>query len=71
MGGAEVRGPSQPCRCPYCDAEYRESLPICQLCGAAIVRCPQCGRALTQDETRCPGCGAEVGQSGDEPEQGR
>ncbi|MCL6431465.1 MAG: zinc-ribbon domain-containing protein [Anaerolineae bacterium] len=69
MSGGDVRGQSQPCRCPYCDAVYRESLPICQLCGAAIMRCPQCGMALTQNETRCPGCGAKLGEGEREPDR--
>ena len=64
IAGQKVRRKPQPCRCPYCDAVSRECLPVCQLCGATIVRCPECGRALTQEETNCPGCGADVAEPG-------
>jgi len=50
----------KPCQCPYCNGPTVESLPFCQLCGAAIVRCPGCGRVLEQEANRCPTCGAEV-----------
>ena len=48
------------CACPYCDATTAASLPICQTCGAEIIRCARCGKVLTQGETVCPACGGEA-----------
>ena len=56
---------SRPCQCPYCSGEVREKLPFCEVCGAMIVRCLQCGKVLEQAEVTCPTCGAPV-----EKEQG-
>lgn len=63
MTGAKHGEEKDRCRCPYCDAAAQETLPICQACGAEIVRCARCGRVLAQGEAVCPGCGSEVKRS--------
>jgi hypothetical protein len=61
--GEEREREQQPCRCPYCNGTTRETLPFCQLCGAAIMRCPSCGKVLVQGEDTCSRCGASVERS--------
>ncbi|HOG48586.1 MAG TPA: zinc ribbon domain-containing protein [Anaerolineae bacterium] len=57
------------CRCPYCNGNTKRSLPVCQLCGAAVVRCSGCGRLLTQQETVCPRCGTRAEPAPDQSTQ--
>lgn len=60
MTGVKRDTAQQPCQCPYCDDKTGGALPFCQACGAAITRCPRCGKVLAQDETTCPACGARI-----------
>lgn len=65
MTGREKEAQDKACQCPYCDGPTEEPLPVCRLCAAAVQRCANCGKALTEGQVRCPGCGAEVkGTSG-------
>ena len=63
MTGREREQKDKSCQCPYCNSPAEEPLPFCHLCGAAIVRCPSCGKVLQKGETRCPACGGEAEQT--------
>ncbi len=60
MTGQKRKPEHKHCQCPYCSGPTEASQPLCQVCGATIVRCRRCGRVLRQDEERCPGCGTTV-----------
>jgi hypothetical protein len=46
------------CVCPYCDINLADPLPICQICGAKLRYCSECGTPVKKEDTVCPTCGA-------------
>ena len=46
------------CVCPYCDIDLEDPLPSCQVCGAQLRYCSECGTAVKKEDTVCPRCGA-------------
>jgi len=46
------------CVCPYCDIGLEAPLPICQLCGAQLRYCSECGTPVKHEDMVCPTCGA-------------
>ncbi len=71
MTGREQEREYKSCQCPYCSGVTQASMPLCQVCGATIVRCAGCGKVLAQDATRCPSCGAEVKRASRLPGEAR
>ncbi len=46
------------CVCPYCDADFSDPLPVCQVCGHQLRYCSECGAAVRKEDMVCPNCGA-------------
>ncbi len=47
----------EACRCPICDAEMKESSPICRPCAVVFVACSSCGAQVREGLDLCPECG--------------
>jgi predicted amidophosphoribosyltransferase len=48
------------CRCPFCDNALVMPYPFCQVCGAVILYCPECGQPMPRDAEVCPYCSGEA-----------
>ncbi|MGQ9854722.1 MAG: zinc-ribbon domain-containing protein, partial [Candidatus Oleimicrobiaceae bacterium] len=44
----------------FCDNALLMPYPFCQVCGAEILYCPECGQPMPRDAEVCPHCAGEL-----------